>query len=187
MAESFRDTKHTKHIMRRHLYTRWMLDAKHITLHWCPTHLQLADHCSKNNQRSTSPTFLAFFLPDPIALSTAEAENNAACVATRTTMSVKMMVMELRGEDPDKAAGCPLIIDSKSAKAMAESFRDTKHTKHIMRRHLYTRWMLDAKHITLHWCSTHLQLADHCSKNNQRSTSPTFLAFCEHCEVPVNL
>ena len=54
----------------------------------------------------------------------------------------------------------PLILDSKSAIAMGNSFRDTKHTRHILRRFHYVREEVDSGRFLLFWIKTDDELAD---------------------------
>jgi hypothetical protein len=92
--------------------------------------------------RSTG-CFLIFFMgglvdhssnmPDPVALSSAEAEYNQACVATMALMHIVMVMNNLESLDEDyERKNIPLILDSNSAIAIGTSFKDTKHTRHIM-------------------------------------------------------
>ena len=43
MGASYKDTKHTRHIMQRHHYVHEGADIKKHTLIWIPTEFQLAD------------------------------------------------------------------------------------------------------------------------------------------------
>jgi len=54
----------------------------------------------------------------------------------------------------------PLILDSKSAIAMGNSFRDKKHTRHILRRYHYVREGVDSGRFGLFWIKTDEELAD---------------------------
>jgi hypothetical protein len=74
-------------------------------------------------------------LPDPVALSSAEAEYNNACVAGMAVTAAMMLINEIRGKDPDTAVKIPLLIDNQAAVSMGESFTDTKRTRHILRRY----------------------------------------------------
>ena len=72
-------------------------------------------------------------MPDPVALSSAEAEYNQACVATMALMHIAMVMNNLESLDEDyERKNIPLILDSNSAIAIGTSFKDTKHTRHIM-------------------------------------------------------
>ncbi len=74
-------------------------------------------------------------MPDPIAMSSAEVEYNQACVATMALLHISMILnnFELKDQDAERK-DLPLILDSNSAIAIGNSFKDTKHTRHIMRR-----------------------------------------------------
>ena len=105
-------------------------------------------------------------MPVPIAMSSAEAEYNACCTATMSGAHHHMLLNELRLRDPDAATfPIPVVLDSRSAQAMGNSFRDTKHTRHIARRYHYVRTGAQEGHWVLHWCEAGLQLADVGTKN----------------------
>jgi hypothetical protein len=71
------------------------------------------------------------FVPDPVAMSSAESEYNAACAAAISIAHLRMLVQEVNGHKPDTPLLVPLLIDSRSAQAMGNSFRDTKRTRHF--------------------------------------------------------
>jgi hypothetical protein len=74
-------------------------------------------------------------MPDPIAMSSAEAEYNQACAVTLALMHITMVINNLELKDEDyQWKGIPLILDSSSAIAIGNSVRDTKHKRNIMRR-----------------------------------------------------
>jgi hypothetical protein len=56
--------------------------------------------------------------------------------------------------------GVPLILDSSSAISIGSSFRDTKHTRHIMRHYHFVRSMVEKGFIILLWITTKGRLAD---------------------------
>ena len=97
-------------------------------------------------------------LPDPIALSSAEAEYNETCLACMGTAHIKMLLEDL--ELVEISQPTPILIDSKAAHDMGHSFRSTKHTRHIMRRYHYVReGQLTGEH-ELTWIPNLYQLAD---------------------------
>jgi len=100
-------------------------------------------------------------MPDPVALSSAEAEYNQACIATMALMHISMAVnnLEFLVEDTQRT-DIPLILDSNSAIAIGSSFKDTKHTRHIMRRYHFVQSMLEKGFVRLLWINTKGQLAD---------------------------
>jgi len=99
-------------------------------------------------------------MPDPVALSSAEVEYNQACVATMALMNIAMVMnsLELLDEDYERK-NIPLILDSNSAIAIGTSFKDTKHTRHIMRRYHFVRSMINKQFVILLWITTKGQLA----------------------------
>jgi hypothetical protein len=72
-------------------------------------------------------------MPDPVALSSAEAEYNEGCVAFMAASHLRMLLCELEGIEDADMAPTTIFFDSKSAIAMGSSYKDTKHTRHIMR------------------------------------------------------
>jgi len=100
-------------------------------------------------------------LPDPVALSSAEAEYNQCCLACMATSHLRMFLDELESlpsESPSPATA--IFLDSSSAIAMGNSFRDTKHTRHILRRYHFVRVGVEANRYKLLWIATLGQLAD---------------------------
>ena len=106
-------------------------------------------------------------VPGPVAQSSAESEYNAACTAGMALAHFRMLVHELLNEDLDMVPKeDPLIVlDSKSAMCMAKNGKDTKHTRHIVRR-MYFVWNGEkCKMHKIDWCEGGLQLADIGTKN----------------------
>jgi hypothetical protein len=149
---------------------------QHLNAHGLPTDQLLVSmsDSSWNDDVDTGRStgcFLIFYMggvvdhssnmPDPVALSSAEAEYNQACIATMALMHISMAInnLELLEEDTQRT-GIPLILDSSSAIAIGSSFKDTKHTRHIMRRYHFVRSMLEKSFIILLWINTKGQLAD---------------------------
>jgi hypothetical protein len=70
-------------------------------------------------------------IPDPVALSSAEAEYNEACLACMATAHLKQFleVLELPFAD-DKKSKKPIqiFVDNRSAVDMGASFKDTQRT-----------------------------------------------------------
>ena len=100
-------------------------------------------------------------LPDPVALSSAEAEYNQACLACMASSHLRMFLdeMELLAVDT-VSPSVSIFLDSSSAIAMGNSFRDTKHTRHILRRYHFVRTGVEANRYALLWIPTKAQLAD---------------------------
>jgi hypothetical protein len=118
-------------------------------------------------------------MPEPIALSSAEAEYNQACMATMALMHISMAMNNLELVDEDtQRYGVSLVLDSSSAIAIGSSFKDTKHTRHIMRRYHFARSMLEKGFIFLLWITTKGQLADICTKVLGTETYSVLLSIC---------
>jgi len=118
-------------------------------------------------------------MPEPIALSSAEAEYNQACMATMALMHISMAMnnLELVDEDTQRYR-VPLVLDSSSAIAIGSSFKDTKHTRHIMRRYHFVRSMLEKGFIILLWITTKGQLSDVGTKVLGTETYSVLLSIC---------
>jgi hypothetical protein len=100
-------------------------------------------------------------LPDPVALSSAEAEYNEGCLAFMAASHLSMTINELELQPADNTRSpIPIYFDSASAIAMGSSFRDTKHTRHIARRYHYVRNNVETKRFIMCWITRDLQLAD---------------------------
>jgi Reverse transcriptase (RNA-dependent DNA polymerase) len=125
-------------------------------------------------------------LPDPVAMSSAEAEYNNSCVAGMAATATMMLINEIRGLDPDSPIRTPILIDNKAAISMGESFRDTKRTRHILRRYHYVRWMVEKERAVLIWIPGDIQLADPATKNLQ-ATTPTYVLYVAIAETVVKL
>jgi hypothetical protein len=82
----------------------------------------------------------ASFVPDPIALSSAESECNAGAFGVTAAQRVRQLFQELHGLDPDTPLSVPLVMASSSAIAIASKSRDTPHTRHIQRRVHFARF-----------------------------------------------
>jgi hypothetical protein len=72
-------------------------------------------------------------IPDPVAMSSAEAEYNQACIATMALLHISMAInnLELLEEDYPRT-NIPPILDSNCTISIGSSFCDTKNTRHIM-------------------------------------------------------
>jgi hypothetical protein len=92
----------------------------------------------------------ASFVPDPIALSSAEAEYQIAAFGVSGCEHTRQLFQELHGLDPDTPLTIPILADSQSAMAMASSDRDTRRTRHIRRRYHHVRHQIaQGAHIIL--------------------------------------
>jgi len=118
-------------------------------------------------------------MPDPIAMSSAKGEYNQTCVATMALLHISMFLknFELRDEGAERT-NLPMILDSNSAIAIANSFKDTKHTRHIIRRFHFVRSMIDKKFIIPLWITTKGQLADIGMKNLGAESYLLMLPIC---------
>ena len=99
-------------------------------------------------------------MPDSVALSSAEAEYNKGCVAFMAASHLRMLLYELEGIDESSIVPTIMYFDSRSAMAMGSSYRDTKHTRHIMRRYHFVRNEIAAKRFEMRWISTEFMISD---------------------------
>jgi hypothetical protein len=105
-------------------------------------------------------------LPNPVALSSAEAEYNEGCLAMMATSHLRMLLAKWENTTDETLAPTNIYFDSRSAIAMESNFRDTKHTHHILRRYHYVREGIKSKRFNMLWLQTLVQLADIGTKIN---------------------
>jgi hypothetical protein len=128
----------------------------------------------------------ATILPDPVAMSSAEAKYNTACAAGIAGSAMAMLVQDIRGNNPDDPINFPIMIDNQACISMGDSYRDTKHTRHIMRRYHYVRWLVENERAKLIWVPSDVQLADPATKA-LHSSAPTYALFLKIAETKVEL
>jgi hypothetical protein len=106
-------------------------------------------------------------LPDPVALSSAEAVYNEGCIAFMAASHYRMLLCELEGIEESNLKASGIYFDSKSAIAMGSSYKDTKHTCHIMRCDHYVHEGITSNQFDMCWINTEFQIADIDTKQNQ--------------------
>jgi hypothetical protein len=121
-------------------------------------------------------------MPEPVALSSAEAEYNEGCVAFMAASHLRMLLCELEGIEETSMVPTTMFFDSKSAIAMGSSYRDTKHTRHIMRRYHYVRNEIVAKRFVMQWIGTEFMISDIGTKQTP-GPRHTFLLELIHIKV----
>jgi len=114
-------------------------------------------------------------LPEPVALSFAEAEHNIGRIAFMAASHLRMFLAELEGIEESELPPTTMYFDSKSAIAMGENYKDTKHTRHIMCRYHYVREGISSNRFTMGWIRTGIQFADIGTKNNPGPRHQTLL------------
>jgi hypothetical protein len=120
-------------------------------------------------------------MPDPVVLLLAEAEYNEGCVAFMAASYLRMLLCELEGVDESSMEPTTMFLD-KSAIAMGSSYRDTKHTRHIMRHYHHVRNEIVAKRFTMQWISTEFMISDIGTKQTP-GPRHTFLVELIHIKV----
>jgi hypothetical protein len=121
-------------------------------------------------------------MPDPVALSSAEAEYNEGCVAFMAASHLRMLLCELEGIEEANMAPTTMFFDRKDAIAMGSSYRDTKHTRHIMRRYHYVRNEIAANRLNMKWIGTEFMIGDIGTKQTP-GPRHTFLVELIHIKV----
>jgi hypothetical protein len=125
------------------------------------------------------------FVPPPIAMSSAESENNTLCVGTMTGIHLTKIIMELRFGNPHRPYTLPIFVDSVAAIAINDNDKDTKRTRHIERRFQFTRHAQHRGDVrTYHVSGDKYQLADVGTKNLQASDYDHKMAIME---IPLEL
>ena len=81
------------------------------------------------------------FVPTPVAMSSAEAENNAGAAACMSVSHLRMMMNEINYEDPDLLTDPPISMycDSQGAILAANNDKESTRMRHSKRRLLYMR------------------------------------------------
>lgn len=101
------------------------------------------------------------FVPSIIAQSSAESESNTMCVGAMAAANARMIIMELRTGDSGASYTVPMLVDSTAAIAINCNDKDTRRTRHIERRWLYTRSERRCGHLAIyHVSGDDYQLAD---------------------------
>jgi hypothetical protein len=76
-------------------------------------------------------------LPVPVALSLAEPKYNEGCLAFMAANHLRMLLLELEGINDNDLSPAVIYSDNHSAIAMGDSYKDTKHMRHILCHHHY--------------------------------------------------
>jgi hypothetical protein len=79
------------------------------------------------------------FVPNPITLSSAEAEINAMTIGAMATNYIRQVYCHVMFNDPSRPFTVPMFTDSSSGIFITQNERDTKRTRHIERRWLFIR------------------------------------------------
>jgi hypothetical protein len=98
--------------------------------------------------------------PDPVALSSAKAEYNEGCITMMAASNLRMLLCEKEGIVESSMPPTTIYFDSKSAMALGNSYKDTKHTRHIMRRYHYVRVNIAANPLNMQCNPMQFKIAD---------------------------
>jgi hypothetical protein len=102
-------------------------------------------------------------MPDPVALSSAEAEYNEGCLACMATAHLKQFLEDLElpfADDNRSKKPIQILIDNRSAVDMGASFKDTQRKEHMMMRYHYVREGVESNQHGLIWIATNAQVAE---------------------------
>jgi Reverse transcriptase (RNA-dependent DNA polymerase) len=119
------------------------------------------------------------FVPEPLAMSSAESEVNALTITTMRALHVKFILCEILHGDPCYQLTIPVLTDSKSGRDIAISDRETKHSKHIERRWMYVKYACQSARVILFHIAKTYQLADMGTKNVTGDDAALKLSFME--------
>jgi hypothetical protein len=98
-------------------------------------------------------------VPDPVAMTSAEAEYNEGCIAFMAASHLRMLLAELEGVEEQDMEPTNIFFDSKSAIAMGYGYKDMKHTRHIMRWFHYVReCIVSKKKFIMQWIKHYFNL-----------------------------
>lgn len=111
------------------------------------------------------------FVPQPVALSSAEAEVNALTVGITAAMHAKYLWMELLTGNSESPLTLPVFVDNSAAIAISSSERASAKTRHIARRHLFCREMHLSGAVNILHLSRDLQPSDVGTKNLSHAES----------------
>ena len=113
------------------------------------------------------PIYHSIHVPGRVSQSSSESEYNAACTVGISLVHFRMLIHELLSKDPYIVPEeSPLIVlDSKSDMCIAKNCKDTKHTRHILRRMNFVRNGELFKMHKIYWCEGDLKLVDIDTKN----------------------
>jgi hypothetical protein len=101
-------------------------------------------------------------MPIPVAMSSAEAEYNEACLACMATGNMHMTLNHIEGIQEGSKDDLPvdIFMDNKSAVDMSVSFKDTKNARHIRRRFHFVKQGVEQFWHKLKWISNQFMVAD---------------------------
>ena len=105
-------------------------------------------------------------MPDPVAMSSAEAEYNEACMACMATSHMHMTLNHIEDVKDGSPEDKPIHIymDNRSAVDMSITFKDTKNSRHIRRRFHFVKQGVEDEWHLLVWLSNVAMVADGMTK-----------------------
>ena len=125
-------------------------------------------------------------MPGPVAMSSAEAEYNEACLACMATGNLHMTLNHIEGiqEGSDQDLPVDIFMDNKSAVDMSVSFKDTKNARHIQRRFHFVKQGSEQNWHKLTWISNQFMVADVTTKTLSQKSLESQTQWFMICPVP---
>jgi hypothetical protein len=125
-------------------------------------------------------------MPGPVAMSSAEAEYNEACLACMATGNLHMTLNHIEGIQEGSAQDLPvdIFMDNKSAVDMSVSFKDTKNARHIRRRFHFVKQGSEQNWHKLIWISNQFMVADVTTKILSQKSLESQTQWFMICPVP---
>jgi hypothetical protein len=125
-------------------------------------------------------------MPGPVAMSSAEAEYNEACLACMATGNLHMTLNHIEGikEGSEQDLPVDIFMDNKSAVDMSVSFKDTKNARHIRRRFHFVKQGSEQNWHKLIWISNQFMVADVTTKILSQKSLESQTQWFLICPVP---
>jgi hypothetical protein len=102
-------------------------------------------------------------IPDPVGLSSAEAEYHEASLVCMVTAYLTQFLEDLGlhlGDNKKSKKPIQVFIYSRSIVDMGASVKDTQRARHLMRRYYFVREVVESKQHALIWITNAAQIAD---------------------------
>jgi hypothetical protein len=125
-------------------------------------------------------------MPIPVAMSSAEAEYNQACLACMATGNLHMTLNHIEEIQEGSKQDLPvdIFMDNKSAVDMSVTFKDTKNARHIRRRFHFVKQGTEQNWHKLTWISNQFMVADVTTKILARKPMEDQTQWFHTLEVP---
>jgi hypothetical protein len=123
-------------------------------------------------------------VPQPVAMSSTEAELNYASITCMAAAATRQALMEILHDDASRPFTVPLFTDSQSMDAIALNDRDTRNIRHVERRYFFVRFCRQTSQVRIyHIKGDKFQLADIGTKSGINQIDFDFKL--SHMEAPM--